>query len=672
MICFNPSAATLPLVALIVITLTCTPESDSNTINEKDIIDFDDMMVTAERTRKVSTVPANVTVITSEDIVRTNAQNLPEILKFVSGIEVSDRFGNGRKASVDIRGFGETAASNTLVLVDGRRITGTDLSGTDWTTIPTERIERIEIIRGGNSVIYGDNATGGVINIITKKGDEDSHIVLEFEGGDYQHYNPSADFSGQLLDGSLSYSINGSYLDTDGFRDNSFFRNKTAAVGLNYVNNSGLTIEISGGSKDDRYGLPGSISEDADRRSTTDPNNFAETDESYLRFVPLYQLDEFSQIRLATNYRQQDQFSVFIDPVSKFESNSDITEFEIAPQFNTQFNLGEVNNRFTIGFDFFQSDIDSKSIFESTTFGESTTTSENTRKSRALYLHENISLLDSTVFFDLGYRYNRIKYEFESARDVNHNIDAAKMGLTWNYSQNNKIFVAYDRSFRSQLLDEFGGSTFDQPLKPQISKHLQLGIRHLFDFQVEAEITIFQIKTKDEILFDPNFIDPNSLFPFPGQNVNYEETRRRGIELDLNYRISDTIQAFANYTVVDPKLTEGVYDGNTIPGVAENSGSFGVHMAPIKNLSVNIQARWVDDRTILGDWQNNEKWDDDFFVMDIKLSYTIGAVTLYGGISNIFNEEYSEVGGFNSFEGVEVFPAPERNFFFGLRYTANL
>ena len=88
------------------------------------------------------------------------------------GVVVRDFYGTGKTASVDIRGFGETAPLNVLVLVDGRRVNEIDLSGTDWTQIPIDQIERIEIVRGAGSVLYGDNAVGGVINIITKKPDK--------------------------------------------------------------------------------------------------------------------------------------------------------------------------------------------------------------------------------------------------------------------------------------------------------------------------------------------------------------------------------------------------------------------------------------------------------------------------------------------------------------------
>jgi outer membrane cobalamin receptor len=134
---------------------------------------MEEVTVTATRyEEQPSDVPAHITVITRKDIAESTAQNIPELLRTETGIQVNDIAGNRRNYTVDLRGFGETAPSNTLVLVDGRRINQADLSGTDWTEIPLERVERIEIIRGGRgSVLYGDNAAGGVINIITKKGD---------------------------------------------------------------------------------------------------------------------------------------------------------------------------------------------------------------------------------------------------------------------------------------------------------------------------------------------------------------------------------------------------------------------------------------------------------------------------------------------------------------------
>ncbi len=131
---------------------------------------LEEVVVTATRqAEKISSVPAHVSVITENDIKNSTARDIPDLLRTQAGIQVNDVTGNKRSFSVDLRGFGEAASLNTLVLVDGRRVNQPDLSGSDWTLISLNRVERIEVIRGGRgSVLYGDNAGGGVINIITK------------------------------------------------------------------------------------------------------------------------------------------------------------------------------------------------------------------------------------------------------------------------------------------------------------------------------------------------------------------------------------------------------------------------------------------------------------------------------------------------------------------------
>ena len=113
--------------------------------------------------------PASVTVLTAEDIRDSAARTLPELLSEQVGLTLKDFYGNNAAAtSVDLRGFGATATQNTLILVDGRRVTDVDLSGVQWSAIPLASVERIEILRGTGAVLYGDGASAGVVNIVTR------------------------------------------------------------------------------------------------------------------------------------------------------------------------------------------------------------------------------------------------------------------------------------------------------------------------------------------------------------------------------------------------------------------------------------------------------------------------------------------------------------------------
>ena len=130
----------------------------------------DEVVVTATRFKeKYLDTPVNVTVITAEDIKNSPAKTLPDLLSEQAGINVQDFFGNNAATTtVDMRGFGVTGGQNTLILIDGRRLGDIDLSGVQWSAIPFAAIERIEIVRGSGAVLYGDGASAGVINIITR------------------------------------------------------------------------------------------------------------------------------------------------------------------------------------------------------------------------------------------------------------------------------------------------------------------------------------------------------------------------------------------------------------------------------------------------------------------------------------------------------------------------
>ena len=114
---------------------------------------------------------ASTTVVTAEEIQRSPRRTIPEILSSEAGVQFHDLYGstNGAGQTIDMRGFGEPATANTLVLINGRRLTDLDLAAVDFSSIPQESIDRIEVTRGNvGGVLYGGGAEGGAINIITK------------------------------------------------------------------------------------------------------------------------------------------------------------------------------------------------------------------------------------------------------------------------------------------------------------------------------------------------------------------------------------------------------------------------------------------------------------------------------------------------------------------------
>ena len=175
----------------------------------------------------------STTIITSEDLRRAPQSTLQDILSREAGIQTTSLYGgvNGTGTAVDMRGFGVTAPSNVLVLVDGRRFNDADIPGFDFSLIPMNSIERVEITRGNSGgVLYGDGAVGGVINIVTKNGAGTApNARVEGAFGSFNTREGKISASGSS--NGFSAAVFGNAFSSDGYRAN----NKTLqnqAVGV--------------------------------------------------------------------------------------------------------------------------------------------------------------------------------------------------------------------------------------------------------------------------------------------------------------------------------------------------------------------------------------------------------------------------------------------------------
>ena len=143
---------------------------------------LDEIVVTATRdTQEIRKIPANISVITAEEIEEINATTIVDVLDNLPGVHFTTISGNEAQAGIDMRGFGglgENAFGKVLVMIDGRRLNRPDMVPMNLLQIPLSSVERIEVVRGANSVLYGDNAVAGVINIITKKGGVESKMGM--------------------------------------------------------------------------------------------------------------------------------------------------------------------------------------------------------------------------------------------------------------------------------------------------------------------------------------------------------------------------------------------------------------------------------------------------------------------------------------------------------------
>lgn len=642
-------------------------------------VTLEEVVVTATRdAEEIRKIPANVTVITKEEIGQSNAQNVVDLLRNEADIQVQDYYGNGKSAVVDIRGFGETGPLNTLVLVDGRRVNEIDLSGVDWTQIPLDQVERIEIIRGAGSVLYGDNAAGGVINIITKKPEKPFSASAEVVGGSYGYNKESASVSGKW--GPLSAILNTSHNSTYGYRENGFLRAEDVGGKVIYDLNENISFNLSGSFHQDDQGLPGALPKaiyEVDRRATLAPDDKAKTDDWYLDLGAKAKLWDFGRLEMDLSYRNREVNTLWES--YSFIDKTNISTWGVTPRYILEKPLWILPNKLTLGLDFYDSD--SKVLSESS-FGSNRV--EVTKQSIGAYVLDELSLLKSLIL-SVGYREEWVTYdlfqEIPRATDKENISEPAwNVSLDYLFGKKSSAFLSVKRSFRFPVSDEliqyFPTFQVNPGMKPQTGYQYEAGVRHAFTDQIETNLTLFWIETRDEIFYNP----------YTFANENFPKTRRLGIELGTKVKPLQWLTLWGNYSYIKPTLQVEPYSGNDIPGVPRHKGSVGADVQIgrllIEGLDLKGYLRRICDgllfststnlvgsRYFISDWANQVDKLGGYYSINAKLSCTWKGLKAFVGVNNLTNQKYSEFGVVNATGAQFFYPSPVRNFFGGVSYA---
>jgi iron complex outermembrane receptor protein len=197
---------------------TQAPAKDLTGTSLEDLMNVE-VTTASRKEQKLSEVPAALFVITPEDIRRSGARNLPDVLRMVPGLDVAQI--NASNWAISVRGFNGQFANKLLVLVDGQAVYTPLLGGANWDTlnVPLEDIERIEVIRGPGGTVWGANAVNGVISVITKKTAETQGVLVSGGGGTVTQSFGTAQYGGRMKD--TGYRVFAQYQNTDHLLDQS-------------------------------------------------------------------------------------------------------------------------------------------------------------------------------------------------------------------------------------------------------------------------------------------------------------------------------------------------------------------------------------------------------------------------------------------------------------------
>jgi iron complex outermembrane receptor protein len=663
-------------------------------------VELERIIVTPYRyAQELSKTASSVTIITAKDIKNSSAQRIIDVLRPVPGLIVRDWYGNSTKASVDMAGFGEQGGLNVLVLIDGRRANDVDLSGIDWSQIPLDQVERIEIVRGSSgAVLYGDNASSGVINIITKKGSGKPKVNLETQYGSYDMNAQKLSLGGEI-DNKFSYWFSGGREATHGYRKNTFNKAKDFASKLEYNFNDALSMHFNSGLHDSTYGMPASLWQDYidryTRRYAKCGEDHANNKDNYYLLGAKFDSLSFGGFDIDFSYRRKKTDSYF--PTAGLNTKRNLIKtFGVTPKYTLGNSIFGHDNKLIAGLDYYRTDYTSNNYNRITAALLNLTGIR--KNSIAGYLHNEFSIFKKLDLVG-GYRYESARYVFsyhdntpppwnnpEIDTKVKYNQKVFNGGLVYTYLDDSNVFLNIAKSFRFPEVDEFTyNDAFWQQrlntnLKPQSAINYQIGARHKFSDRLKGSISLFRMNVKNELYYNSKaFLD--AFGAWTGKNTNYDKTIHEGLESSIDMKLNDRINFFGNYAFTKAIFDGGEYNKNEIPMVPRHKGSVGLRFLLPKNITFNLTGNYVGKRYFLNDQANAYSRLNGYMVADTNLSWRCKDLTATFGINNIFNKKYSEYAGVvvdNSWESCSgiiwpagskfYYPSPERNFSLKLEY----
>lgn len=604
---------------------------------------LDEVVVTATRTEEeINKIPANVTVISREDIEKSTASTVPDLFRNEEGLVISDYYGTGTKSKVSMRGFDQ--GNNTLILLDGRRLNEIDSGEVDWNLIPLEHVERIEIVRGSETVLYGDNAMAGVINIITRKGKVMMPVAeietrIESYDGDTEHIS--------LRGGTekMTYFLFAKQRETEGYRDNSEFNANDLNAKLGFNISERLFVDFSGTYHTDHQGYPGGLSKaelESDRTQTITPDDVADYEQYFYGTNLRYNSGEWGDIEVEYNFNSRKFDASYISMA--WNMKRDINTDETKLKFTTTPTFFNHKNLLVIGVDRYNAKMDDN-------------TSDISKTDYGYYLQEEFFFNDK-LSLNLGYRYGEAEIKDTVNGDKDFFKSAIKTGITYNYKKYSKGFISYSKGYRLPTIDDLGLAA--EGLKPEEADTYEIGSVYTFNDRLEVRLTIYDMKIKNEIRFVPNATPP-----FYGVNDNLEKTEHKGVELGFSTNLHELLSIFGNWTYNDATFESDPYKGNRIPLIPQQSINIGGNIKLIKHYLVTLKGNWVSERYLDGDFGNNADRLPDFMTFDTKLSYENKRVNVYIGANNIFDKEYVEYGNVWG----ALYPVPNRNYYCGIKVS---
>jgi len=567
------------------------------------------IVITADRVgQNQATISADTSIITRQEIERSQAASVADLLRSQAGISVASSGGAGKATSVFLRGGN---SGHTLVLIDGVRVGSATLGSFDWANLSTADIERIEIVRGAQSSLYGADAMAGVIQIFTRKGTKGTKVHLSGEAGSYGTSSGSMSITGKT-ESNIAYALTANGLRTDSVsaaasgKETDPYRQATLSGHLTLPVGDG-ELELIARNVDGTTSLDGF--------GPVDVLNFTSNTKQTVNSVKLtYPINDVLESSLQLS-RSTDKV-IGRDPAGGF-NNSD---------FRTRIDQLTWKNHV---------DLNTLSLLAGIDAYRSKGVSESARLNSSIVQTAGFAALAwNTDWADLNIS---LRYDRNS---VTISKTTYKTGIALHPLDQLKISANYGTGFKAPSLNDlyFPASAFsagNAKLKPESSKGWDVGLSYQFEQQnikTGLSLTWFDQTYQDLIVWQAS----PTFFYSP---ANIGKARTQGLEISTNvaYQLA---YLQANWTYLKAKDST---TGTMLPRRAKESGNVTVG-ANVSSLNTELSWHIVGPRFSS---TGNRKYMKGYQTTSIRMHYAINKQwTLNARVDNAGNTKYEEVAGY--------------------------
>lgn len=624
---------------------------------------------------------ASTNIITKEDINNYPGESLVQIISKLPGIEFKSLYGTGFGAyeSIDIRGFADTAKSNTVILLNGHKLSNIDSGFVDFTTIPINSVQRIEVIKGNSAaVLYGGNATAGAINIITDQlpGVEDSYSLSTTTGsyGQVEGY-----VSGRKSFNDYSMSGNSSYAVSDGYRRNNSLRQKNGNLELNGMINEKSSFHINISAYDHYIELPGDVPVNAfsagalngkdgftiDPRSTDTPMDFATKHGHKALINSSYNFKNDFELINDASYRFNKSQGFFFGN-SFTDTEMDVVAYNPKLKFKAQlfgYNLSMITG-LDSSYTYYRSDR------MGSNGGETNQVYKFSDSNLGLYFNSETQINSSSKLgFGARFQGNWLKatdfvgpasgaFRTTNADSLSYDPQYAfHLGFEKNFNSFGTAFSRIGRSFTYPNVDQRVGQfafnqSHDFKLRSQVSNDIELG--HKFGFnKLKMSNTFYYMNLRAELYYDAvNFM-----------NKNLDASKRYGFESLTTYNINKRIYVKNSFSTSKSKMRAGFYKGKEIPGVPDLTNTFEVNFKIRDEINFYTNLYYKGSTRMINDTKNFQVKIPEYYLLNMGVKGSFNQFKYSLAANNVLDKSYYNyaVASASTYNAYNTYPLSEFN-----------